>query len=80
MTESRTRVLVLGAYGFFGSRIAAGLARNPRVQLILAGRDLARRPRRSRAQSRPQRRPAAAARRQISSDARLALLLAQASA
>ena len=42
MTESRTRVLLLGAYGFFGSRIAAGLARNPRVQLILAGRDLSR--------------------------------------
>jgi len=41
MTESRTRVLLLGAYGFFGSRIAARLARNPRVQLILAGRDLA---------------------------------------
>jgi len=41
MTETRTRVLLLGAYGFFGSRIAAGLARNPRVQLILAGRDLA---------------------------------------
>ena len=40
MTETRTRVLLLGAYGFFGSRIAAGLARNPRVQLILAGRDL----------------------------------------
>ena len=39
MTESRTRVLLLGAYGFFGSRIAAGLAHNPRVQLILAGRD-----------------------------------------
>ena len=39
MTESRTRVLLLGAYGFFGSRIAAGLVHNPRVQLILAGRD-----------------------------------------
>jgi hypothetical protein len=38
MTESRTRVLLLGAYGFFGSRIATSLARNPRVQLILAGR------------------------------------------
>jgi hypothetical protein len=41
MTESRTRVLLLGAYGFFGRRIAAGLVRNPRVQLILAGRDVA---------------------------------------
>jgi hypothetical protein len=35
------RVLVLGAYGFFGSRISAALARNPRLQLLLAGRDLA---------------------------------------
>jgi hypothetical protein len=31
--------LLLGAYGFFGRRIAAGLARNPRLQLVLAGRD-----------------------------------------
>ena len=42
MTESPVRVLLLGAYGFFGSRIAAGLARNPRVRLVLAGRDLQR--------------------------------------
>ena len=35
------KVLVLGAYGFFGSRICAALARNPRIHLILAGRDLA---------------------------------------
>ena len=34
------RILVLGAYGFFGSRICAALAKNPRIQLILAGRDL----------------------------------------
>ncbi len=34
------RVLILGAYGFFGSRISAALARNPRLQLLLAGRDL----------------------------------------
>jgi saccharopine dehydrogenase-like NADP-dependent oxidoreductase len=34
-------VLVLGAYGFFGSRICAVLAKNPRIRLILAGRDLA---------------------------------------
>jgi saccharopine dehydrogenase-like NADP-dependent oxidoreductase len=34
------KILVLGAYGFFGSRICAALARNRRVQLILAGRDL----------------------------------------
>jgi len=40
VTERPTRVLLLGAYGFFGSRIAAGLARNRRVQLVLAGRDL----------------------------------------
>jgi hypothetical protein len=38
---SPTAVLVLGAYGFFGSRICAGLAKNPRIRLILAGRDLA---------------------------------------
>jgi saccharopine dehydrogenase-like NADP-dependent oxidoreductase len=35
------KILVLGAYGFFGSRICTALVRNPRVQLILAGRDLA---------------------------------------
>jgi saccharopine dehydrogenase-like NADP-dependent oxidoreductase len=35
------RILVLGAYGFFGSRICAALAKNPRIRLILAGRDLA---------------------------------------
>jgi len=34
------KVLVLGAYGFFGSRISAALVRNPRIRLILAGRDL----------------------------------------
>lgn len=33
------RVLVLGGYGFFGSRICEALARNPRVQLTIAGRD-----------------------------------------
>lgn len=33
------RVLVLGGYGFFGSRICEALARNPRVQLVIAGRD-----------------------------------------
>jgi len=31
--------VVLGAYGFFGSRICAALARNPRLHLILAGRN-----------------------------------------
>jgi hypothetical protein len=34
------RILILGAYGFFGSRISAALAKNPRIQLILAGRDI----------------------------------------
>ena len=33
------RVLVLGAYGFFGRRICQPLSRNPRLRLILAGRD-----------------------------------------
>lgn len=34
------RVLVLGGYGFFGSRICTALARNPAIHLIIAGRDL----------------------------------------
>jgi len=34
------RVMVLGGYGFFGRRICAALARNPRVQLLIAGRDV----------------------------------------
>jgi hypothetical protein len=33
------RVLVLGGYGFFGSRICESLARNPRIHLLIAGRD-----------------------------------------
>jgi saccharopine dehydrogenase-like NADP-dependent oxidoreductase len=33
------RVLVLGGYGFFGTRICEGLARNPRIHLLIAGRD-----------------------------------------
>jgi hypothetical protein len=33
------RVLVLGGYGFFGSRICEALARNPRIHLMIAGRD-----------------------------------------
>jgi hypothetical protein len=37
--QNPLRVLVLGAYGFFGHRICEPLARNPRVRLILAGRD-----------------------------------------
>jgi hypothetical protein len=36
------RVLVLGAYGFFGRRICEPLARNPRLRLLLAGRDASR--------------------------------------
>jgi len=32
------RILVVGGYGFFGARICAALARNPRVQLLIAGR------------------------------------------
>ena len=40
MNGPKLRVLVLGAYGFFGSRICAALARNPGIELILAGRDL----------------------------------------
>jgi hypothetical protein len=34
------RVLVMGGYGFFGSRICTALARNPRIHLLIAGRDL----------------------------------------
>jgi len=33
------KVLVLGGYGFFGNRIAAALARNPRIDVLIAGRD-----------------------------------------
>jgi hypothetical protein len=41
VSQTPHRILVLGAYGFFGARICAGLARNSRVKLLLAGRDLA---------------------------------------
>src|SRR6187549_3662063 len=41
MATPAQTVLVLGAYGFFGSRISEALAKNPRIRLILAGRDLA---------------------------------------
>jgi len=41
MSQAVQRILVLGAYGFFGNRICAALAKNPRIQLILAGRDVA---------------------------------------
>ncbi|HYJ40787.1 MAG TPA: saccharopine dehydrogenase NADP-binding domain-containing protein, partial [Steroidobacteraceae bacterium] len=40
MAAPTQTVLVLGAYGFFGSRICAALAKNPRIRLILAGRSL----------------------------------------
>ena len=40
MSQNAHRILVLGAYGFFGSRICAALAKNPRIQLIMAGRNL----------------------------------------
>jgi len=40
MPQAAQRILVLGAYGFFGSRICEALAKNPRIQLILAGRNL----------------------------------------
>lgn len=39
MAQDAHRVLILGAYGFFGQRIAASLARTPGVLLILAGRN-----------------------------------------
>ena len=39
MAEQPIRVMILGAYGFFGARISEALARNPRVQLLLSGRD-----------------------------------------
>ncbi|MCZ2496125.1 saccharopine dehydrogenase [Xylophilus sp. Kf1] len=35
------RVLVLGAYGFFGSRLTQRLARHPQVHLMIAGRSIA---------------------------------------
>lgn len=35
-------VLVLGGYGFFGTRICTALARDPSMKLFIAGRDLAR--------------------------------------
>ena len=40
MSQAAQRVLVLGAYGFFGSRICELLAKKPRIHLMLAGRDL----------------------------------------
>jgi len=38
MTGSRLRVLLVGAAGVFGSRLAEGLVREPGIDLILAGR------------------------------------------
>jgi hypothetical protein len=40
MSTPIQKTLVLGAYGFFGNRICESLAKNPRIHLILAGRDL----------------------------------------
>jgi len=40
MSQAIQKVLVLGAYGFFGNRICAALVKNPRVHLLFAGRDL----------------------------------------
>lgn len=40
MSQAVQKILVLGAYGFFGNRICTGLVKNPRIHLILAGRDL----------------------------------------
>ncbi len=39
MVQASHRVLILGAYGFFGSRIAEGLARVPGIDLVVAGRN-----------------------------------------
>src|SRR5262245_30129415 len=33
------RVLILGGYGFFGARIAAALAADSRVSVVVGGRD-----------------------------------------
>lgn len=41
MTARRLRVLLVGATGVFGSRLAEGLVREPGVALILAGRTFA---------------------------------------
>ena len=32
-------ILVLGGYGFFGSRICQALAENPQIHLLIGGRD-----------------------------------------
>jgi len=40
MTSVHT-VLVIGGYGFFGSRIAEALTRNPQVRVLVGGRDAA---------------------------------------
>ena len=39
MAQASHRVLILGAYGFFGSRIAGSLAREPGIELVVAGRN-----------------------------------------
>jgi len=47
------RVLVLGGYGFFGSRIVTLLARETGLEILIAGRDVSRPPRWRRVSPRP---------------------------
>lgn len=41
MTDGRLRILILGGYGTFGSRLARLLAHEPRLTLLIAGRSQA---------------------------------------
>lgn len=40
MPESRQTILVLGGYGFFGTRICQAISTNPAVHLLIGGRDV----------------------------------------
>lgn len=40
MVEKRHTILVLGGYGFFGTRICQALCADPRIALLIGGRDL----------------------------------------
>ncbi|MDQ2821797.1 MAG: saccharopine dehydrogenase NADP-binding domain-containing protein [Pseudomonadota bacterium] len=40
MPESLHRILVLGGYGFFGTRICQALSTNPAIHLLIGGRDV----------------------------------------
>src|SRR5262245_40419630 len=40
MSQAVQRGLVLGCYGFFGTRMWPALLKNPRIHLMFAGRDL----------------------------------------